>query len=149
MSADYPEEFKDAIGSIVREITKRDVDNAIKADSKAPKLEQSSDIKVNIVTKAEASASTEVKKADQKKVESQKQKPSNSSNLSTIVSNLAKKQESSAKSDKLEKKEELTKSIPSGTTITVKQVPVGSSRSSPDPGQQQSKEKKLTSEGSW
>ena len=131
-SAEPKKEFKDAIGSIVREITKRDVDNAIKADS--PKLE-AADIKVNIVTKAEAATE---KKAEHKKVEQK------SGHLSTIVNNLAKKQES--KADAKPEKQQLTKSIPSGTTITVKQVPVaGSSPQTAAAAVDPSKEKKLTS----
>ena len=164
-------EFKDAIGNIVREITKKDVDKAIiKADTKT---EIKGDIKVNIVTKAEASAKSE-KKEPVTKVQSVKAAapssgstaPSNPKQapqvkLSTIVSNLAKKQqggESKSNSGETKKPEagkkesesQLTKSIPSGTTITVKQVPVssasaGGTATSGDTKSDQQKEKALIS----
>ena len=164
-------EFKDAIGNIVREITKKDVDKAIiKADTKT---EIKGDIKVNIVTKAEASAKSE-KKEPVTKVQSVKAAapssgspaPSNPKQapqvkLSTIVSNLAKKQQGGeSKSNpgetkkpeagKKESESQLTKSIPSGTTITVKQVPVssanaGGTATSGDTKSDQQKEKALIS----
>ena len=128
---------------------------------------------MNIVTKAEASAKSE-KKEPATKVQSVKAAaPSSGSTalnnpkqapqvkLSTIVSNLAKKQQGSeSKSNPGETKKpeagkkdsessQLTKSIPSGTTITVKQVPVSSATgtvaTSGDKKSVQQKEKALIS----